>query len=79
VGPSPKPPLELDIVDPDRVAFHMIVAHLKSKQRMGPKTPQDALRIGIANRRNNLAQAVWLRRGIDAQAGRGTPLMVLAI
>ena len=62
-----KPPLELDIVTREGVAFHMIGAHLKSKAPHGAKTPQDALRIGIANRRKQLAQAIWLRRRIDAQ------------
>ena len=72
-----KPPLELDIVTREGVAFHMIGAHLKSKAPHGAKTPQDALRIGIANRRKQLAQAIWLRRRIDARLDDGTPLMVL--
>ncbi|WP_340241429.1 endonuclease/exonuclease/phosphatase family protein [Sulfitobacter pontiacus] len=72
-----KPPLELDIVTREGVAFHMIGAHLKSKAPHGAKTPQDALRIGIANRRKQLAQAIWLRRRIDAQLDDDTPLMVL--
>lgn len=72
-----KPPLELSVETSTGFAFQMIGAHLKSKAPHGAKTPQDVLRIGIANRRKQLAQAIWLRRRIDEHLATGTALMVL--
>ncbi|MEM6305546.1 MAG: endonuclease/exonuclease/phosphatase family protein [Pseudomonadota bacterium] len=72
-----KPPLELDVVTRSGFAFHMIGAHLKSKAPHGATTPDEVMRFGIANRRKQLAQAIWLRGRIDARLEAGTPLMVL--
>lgn len=72
-----KPPLELSIETTSGFSFQMIGAHLKSKAPHGAKTEADVLRIGIANRRKQLAQAIWLRGRIDEHLERGTPLMVL--
>lgn len=72
-----KPPLELAIETRGGFMFHMIGAHLKSKAPHGAKTQQEILSFGVANRRKQLAQAVWLRRRIDHHLAEGTPLMVL--
>ena len=72
-----KPPLELSIETASGFSFQMIGAHLKSKAPHGAKNEADALRIGIANRRKQLAQAIWLRGRIDEHLERGTPLMVM--
>ena len=55
----------------------MIGAHLKSKAPHGAKTRDEVLRISIANRRKQLAQAIWLRRRIAAHLDQGTPLVVM--
>lgn len=72
-----KPPLELAVQSRAGFAFHLIGAHLKSKAPHGAKTEADVLRFGIANRRKQLAQAIWLRRRIEEHLAAGTPLMVM--
>jgi hypothetical protein len=72
-----KPPLELSVQTKSGFAFHMIGAHLKSKAPHGAKSPEEVLSFGVANRRKQLAQAVWLRRRIESHLEVGTPLMVL--
>lgn len=72
-----KPPLELDIITKGGFTFHVIGAHLKSKAPFGATTPEEAMRLGIANRRKQLAQAIWLRRRVDAHLCADAPLMVL--
>jgi hypothetical protein len=72
-----KPPLELNIKTKSGFAFHMIGAHLKSKAPFGAKTPAEVLSIGVANRRKQLAQAIWMRARIDGHLAQGTPLMMM--
>ncbi|KIN61693.1 putative Endonuclease/Exonuclease/phosphatase fa [Sulfitobacter noctilucae] len=72
-----KPPLEVAVETKGGFAFHMIGAHLKSKAPHGAKTPAEVLRINIANRRKQLAQAIWLRGRIEEHLSASTPLMVL--
>lgn len=72
-----KPPLELRAQTRSGFAFQMIGAHLKSKAPHGAKTQSDVMRIGIANRRKQLAQAIWLRRRIDEHLASGDALMVM--
>ncbi len=72
-----KPPLELRVETRAGFIFQMIGAHLKSKAPHGAKTPEDMLRIGISNRRKQLAQAIWLRRRIDTHLDEGSAVMVL--
>jgi endonuclease/exonuclease/phosphatase family metal-dependent hydrolase len=72
-----KPPLELNITTKGGFAFHMIGAHLKSKAPHGATTPAEVMSIGIANRRKQLAQAVWMRARIEEHLSKGTPLMVM--
>ncbi|KZY53580.1 endonuclease, partial [Sulfitobacter sp. HI0054] len=72
-----KPPLELEVTTKAGFAFQMIGAHLKSKAPHGAKSEADVLRIAIANRRKQLAQAIWLRRRIDMHLAAERPVMVL--
>ncbi len=72
-----KPPLEIAVETAGGFAFHMIGAHLKSKAPHGARNPAEALRLNIANRRKQLAQAIWLRGRIEEHLNAGTPLMVL--
>ena len=71
------PPLELAVETSQGFAFRMIGAHLKSKAPYGAQTPDEAMRISIANRRKQLAQAIWLRMRIEAHLEEGEPLMLL--
>lgn len=72
-----KPPLEVTARTNDGTEFHLIAAHLKSKAPHGARSPKEAMRISIANRRKQLAQAVWLRRRIEDHLADNTPLIVL--
>lgn len=72
-----KPPLELAVETLSGFQFRMIGAHLKSKAPHGARNEAEALTINIANRRKQLAQAIWLRGRIDEHLAEGTPLMVL--
>lgn len=71
-----KPPLEL-AVEAEGMAFRMIGAHLKSKAPHGAQNAKEVIRHSIANRRKQLAQAIWLRQRIAAHLADETPLMVL--
>lgn len=72
-----KPPLELALTTTSGFAFRMIGAHLKSKAPHGARDDAHAMQISIANRRKQLAQAVWLRARIDAGVAEGVPLMLM--
>jgi len=72
-----KPPLELIVETAGGACFRMIGAHLKSKAPHGAKTRDEVLRISIANRRKQLAQAIWLRARIAANLEEGTSLILL--
>ncbi len=72
-----KPPLELSVEMRDGVAFQMIGAHLKSKAPHGATSRDEVMRLSIAIRRKQLAQAIWLRARIDGVLRDGNPLVVL--
>ena len=72
-----KPPLELAIETTSGAHFRMIGAHLKSKAPHGATTRDAILRISIANRRKQLAQAIWLRARIASHLDAATPLILL--
>ncbi|MGJ8544777.1 MAG: endonuclease/exonuclease/phosphatase family protein [Sulfitobacter sp.] len=72
-----KPPLELNIKTQGGFTFSMIGAHLKSKAPHGATNPAEVMKFAIANRRKQLAQAIWLRRRIEVHLAAKTPLMVL--
>lgn len=72
-----KPPLELALTAASGFEFRMIGAHLKSKAPHGARDDAHAMQISIANRRKQLAQAIWLRARIDGHLAAGTPVMVM--
>ena len=72
-----KPPLELAVQTRSGFAFRMIGAHLKSKAPHGARDEDHAMQLAIANRRKQLAQAIWLRKRIEMHLAEGTPLMLL--
>ena len=72
-----KPPLELDVKTASGFAFKMIGAHLKSKAPHAAKTKDQIKAVGIANRRKQLAQAIWLRARVDQLLNEGHSVVVL--
>lgn len=72
-----KPPLELDIETASGTAFSLIGAHLKSKAPHGARSAAHAMKLAIANRRKQLAQAIWLRARIDQLLAEARPVMVM--
>ena len=72
-----KPPLELAIETASGFQFRLLGAHLKSKAPYGTKSPEEAMRQSIANRRKQLAQAIWLRGRVENLLAAGQPVMVL--
>lgn len=72
-----KPPLELAVTTARGTRLRLIGAHLKSKAPHGADSQAAALRQGILNRRKQLAQAIWLRRRIEAHLAMGTPLILM--
>ncbi|MBS0125207.1 endonuclease/exonuclease/phosphatase family protein [Thetidibacter halocola] len=72
-----KPPLELALRTAAGAALRLIGAHLKSKAPHGATNHDEIMRIAIANRRKQLAQAIWLRHRIEAHLLAGESLVVL--
>ncbi|MCZ4351082.1 endonuclease [Roseovarius aestuarii] len=72
-----KPPLEVAVTTAGGTRLRLIGVHLKSKAPRGAATPEDAQRISIANRRKQLAQAIWLRARVDAHLAAGDSLIVM--
>ena len=72
-----KPPLELSVQTQSGTDLRLIGAHLKSKAPHGARGRDAIMRASIANRRKQLAQAIWLRARIQAHLEQGTPLIVL--
>ncbi|MEM8536947.1 MAG: endonuclease/exonuclease/phosphatase family protein [Pseudomonadota bacterium] len=72
-----KPPLEVELQLTTGQDLRLIGAHLKSKAPHGAKTRDEVMRMAIANRRKQQAQAVWLRRRIEHHLSDGTPLILL--
>ncbi len=72
-----KPPLELDVETAGGTRFSLIGAHLKSKAPHGARSEAHAMKLAIANRRKQLAQAIWLRARIDQLLEADQPLIVM--
>ncbi|MEM6588688.1 MAG: endonuclease/exonuclease/phosphatase family protein [Pseudomonadota bacterium] len=72
-----KPPLEVALHTASGFDLRLIGAHLKSKAPHGAKSHDEAMRMGIANRRKQQAQAVWLRQRIEGHLQSGESLIVL--
>ncbi len=61
-----KPPLEVAVETRGGTALRLIGAHLKSKAPHGATSRDAIMRLAIANRRKQQAQAIWLRQRIRA-------------
>ncbi|MCR9126698.1 MAG: endonuclease/exonuclease/phosphatase family protein [Rhodobacteraceae bacterium] len=72
-----KPPLELAVETASGTSLRIIGAHLKSKAPHGARGRDAVMRQSIANRRKQLAQAIWLRARIDADLRDGHDLIVM--
>lgn len=72
-----KPPLELLVQSNSGFEFRMIGAHLKSKAPHGAESRDEAIRISIANRRKQLAQAIWLSRRVADHVEAQEPVVLL--
>ncbi len=72
----PKPPLELSVIAGGST-LRLIGVHAKSKAPYGARSRDEAMRIGIDNRRKQLAQCLWLRERVVAHLAAGDDLIVL--
>ncbi|MHA6262745.1 endonuclease/exonuclease/phosphatase family protein [Arenibacterium sp. CAU 1754] len=72
-----KPPLELAVTTASGTELRLIGAHLKSKAPHGAKGHDQIMRASIANRRKQLAQAIWLRARITTHIEDGMPVILL--
>ena len=72
-----KPPLEVALRTKGGRELRLIGAHLKSKAPHGARGRDEIMRMSIANRRKQLAQAIWLRRRVEEHLTAGEPLIVL--
>jgi endonuclease/exonuclease/phosphatase family metal-dependent hydrolase len=73
-----KPPLEIALtVRSTGQSLRVIGAHLKSKAPHGATSRDEVMRLSIANRRKQLAQAIWLRVRIDEHLAAGDSLIVM--
>jgi len=72
-----KPPLEAAVTLKNGRKLRLIGVHAKSKAPHGARDDAGAMRIGIENRRKQLAQCVWLRARVDQHLSAGDALIVL--
>ena len=72
-----KPPLELAVETRGGKALRVIGCHLKSKAPRGVESPGEERRLGIAARREQLAQCLWLRARVLEHLAAGDSLVVL--
>lgn len=72
----PKPPLELALTVAGQ-PMRLIGVHAKSKAPYGARSRDEAMRIGIDNRRKQLAQCLWLRERVVAHLAAGDDLIVM--
>ncbi|WP_264210227.1 endonuclease/exonuclease/phosphatase family protein [Leisingera thetidis] len=72
-----KPPLELAVRTRGGTRLRMIGAHLKSKAPHAAKTRGEITAVSIANRRKQLAQAIWLHRRVAEHAAAGEHVVLL--
>jgi endonuclease/exonuclease/phosphatase family metal-dependent hydrolase len=73
-----KPPLEIEMtVLATGQTLRLIGAHLKSKAPHGATNRDEVMRLSIANRRKQLAQAIWLRARVDEHLEAGEPIIVM--
>lgn len=71
-----KPPLELKLEALGR-QMRLIGVHAKSKAPHGARSRDEVTRIGIENRRKQLAQCLWLRERVEFHLAALDPLIVM--
>lgn len=72
-----KPPLELAVRHVSGDEFYLLGIHMKSKAPHGARGRDEVMRMSIANRRKQLAQAIWLRRRIESLLATGQDVIAL--
>ncbi|MBY6004362.1 endonuclease/exonuclease/phosphatase family protein [Salipiger bermudensis] len=72
-----KPPLEVEAVTASGKVLRLVGAHLKSKAPHGARSRDQIMRLAISNRRKQLAQAIWLRRRVEALLEAGESVIVM--
>ncbi|MDP2083795.1 MAG: endonuclease/exonuclease/phosphatase family protein [Gemmobacter sp.] len=72
-----KPPLEVAVHPLVGAPFRLIGVHAKSKAPHGARGAVQVRRIGLENRRKQLAQCLWLRRRVEDHLRAGDRLVVL--
>jgi hypothetical protein len=72
-----KPPLELAVTTADGTRLRLIGVHAKSKNPSGATGREAQMRLSIENRRQQLAQCLWLRQRVDRHLSAGDSLMVM--
>ncbi|MEC7668703.1 MAG: endonuclease/exonuclease/phosphatase family protein [Pseudomonadota bacterium] len=72
-----KPPLELAVRHVSGAKFYLLGIHMKSKAPHGARGRDEVMRMSIANRRKQLAQAIWLRRRIESLLATGQDVIAL--
>lgn len=72
-----KPPLEAAVTTRNGTDLRLIGVHVKSKAPHGATSPQEVMRIAIANRRKQLAQCIWLRQRVSQHLDAGENLIVM--
>ncbi len=72
-----KPPCEAELVCHDGCRITLIGAYLKSTAPHGARSKDEAMLISIANRRKQLAQALWIRGRVDQVLDDGSEVIVL--
>ena len=72
-----KPPCEAELVCHDGRRITLIGAYLKSIAPHGARSKDEAMLISIANRRKQLAQALWIRGRVDQVLDNGSEVIVL--
>ena len=72
-----KPPLEVALTTDQGNDLRLIGVHLKSKAPHGARGRDAIMRMSIANRRKQLAQAIWLRQRVEYHIENGESLIVL--
>ncbi len=72
-----KPPMELAVQTVSGQIMRLIGVHLKSKAPHGAASRDEAIRISIANRRKQLAQAIWLAQRVEAHIATSESVILL--
>ncbi|KUJ76935.1 endonuclease [Ruegeria marisrubri] len=72
-----KPPIELAVRTRAGTELRLIGAHLKSKYPHGAETRDEKIQISIANRRKQLAQAIWIRTRVERHMAAGEHVILM--